>query len=40
VWAGLVKRICYQCRDAMLNESAESCTTFSVSAKQKAGGFN
>lgn len=40
VWAGLVKRICYQCRDAMLNESAESCTTFSVSAKPKAGGFN
>jgi len=40
VWAGLVKRICYQCRDALLNESAESCTTFSVSAKQKAGGFN
>ena len=40
VWAGLVKRICYQCRDALLNESAESCTTFSVSAKPKVGGFN
>lgn len=40
VWAGLVKRICYQCRDALLNESAESCTTFSVSAKPKVGVFN
>ncbi len=40
VWAGMVKRICYQCRDALLNESAESCTTFSVSAKPKVGGFN
>ena len=27
-------------RDALLNESAESCTTFSVSAKPKVGGFN
>ena len=40
VWAGLVERICISCRDASSNESAESCTVFSVAPKPKHGHFN
>lgn len=40
VWAGLVDRVCISCRDASSNESAESCTVFSVAPKPKHGHFN
>jgi hypothetical protein len=40
VWAGLVDLVCISCRDASSNESAESCTVFSVAPKPKHGHFN
>lgn len=40
VWAGLVKRVCTLCRDALGNESADGCTSFSVNAKPKRGQVN